>query len=104
MVSSSQKSKSFMQSDSYMQLQSKSQLEKHLRLYFNKTQQELNHTLTDLHVSAEELGQLSMSEVMDIAKKTPATGAQKGMDPMDRVVLFLNQEKKLIEQEKEKKK
>ena len=41
---------------------------------------------------------------MEIAKKTPATGAQKGMDPMDRVVLFLNQEKKLIQQEKEKKK
>ena len=38
-----------------------------------------------------------MSEVMEIAKKTPATGAQKGMDPMDRVVLFLNQEKKLIQ-------
>ena len=40
---------------------------------------------------------------MEIAKKTPATGAQKGMDVMDRVVLFLNQEKKLIEKEKEQK-
>ena len=42
-----------------------------------------------------------MDEVMEIAKKTPATGAQKNMDVMDRVVLFLNQEKKMIEKEKE---
>jgi hypothetical protein len=33
-----------------------------------------------------------MEELLSIAKHTPATGAQKGMKPMDRVVIFLQQE------------
>ena len=44
-----------------------------------------------------------MDELLAIAKRTPATGAQKGMKPMDRVILFLQQEQKLLNQEKEMK-
>jgi hypothetical protein len=47
------------------------------------------HSLSDVHTSAEVLGNLSMSELLEIAKRTPATGAQKGMKPMDRVIIFL---------------
>ena len=44
-----------------------------------------------------------MAELLDIAKRTPATGAQKGMKPMDRVIVFLQQEQKLLKEEKEMK-
>lgn len=61
------------------------------------------HSIMDIHTSAETLGNLTMDELLDIAKRTPATGAQKGMKPMDRVLVFLQQEQKLLKEEKEMK-
>ena len=55
--------------------------------------------MDNIHISAETLGNLTMDELYAIAKKYP----EKGVKPMDRVILFLQQEQKLLRQEEEAK-
>mmetsp|Transcript_24653 Transcript_24653/g.38330 ORF Transcript_24653/g.38330 Transcript_24653/m.38330 type:complete len:137 (+) Transcript_24653:281-691(+) len=63
-------------------------------------------SLSDIAVSSDVIENMSMDEIMAIAQRLPTKTLPNGqtIKPMDRVVMFLNQEKKLMQQREEKKK
>ena len=58
-------------------------------------------TLNDIKVDSEVLGNLTLDQVYKIAQKASKPGDK--VTPLDRVVKFLNNQKALIQQEKEQK-
>ena len=68
----------------------------------NKTQEQIAK-IGDIKVDAYSLGEMKMDEVIKLALKASKNSKNKNIKPIDRVLAFLQQEQKLMQEAEEKK-